>query len=527
MAEIFLNRVQQLELLSKRASALKDGYRQNMAILGDELVGKTALAFRFLELFCDCRILTAYIEVRPETVLSFAQRFIGTILYSFLANSGIALKEDLEFLLQKSERYIPRTVTEARLILANFKKKKNFNLFIGLVSLTDSIYEETGKSCVVIFDEFHNLENLGIKKIYSEWAKVLVTQKNTMYIAISSRKARAKAILAKELSLLFGNFEVIALEPFDNKESERFLEGRFAQTPLEAGLRNFIVNFTGGHTFYLDVISSAVLKSSSQDLAGILEGILFEPSGLLHQRFSNYLKNFFGSNLTQEYLAILYQVSSGRNKINEIIQSLGKPKKDILLRASYLLENDYLSRSGDFLTINDRVFGFWLKSVYQEKERSLTFDSRNQKAAFKGLIRGLIDEFLRHSQKPVREQISELMGLFQDETIQVEKKRLRLDRFREIRPLRFSGLGDGLIGRSQESLWIMAIKGELITEDDIVEFARECKKYRHKLQRKIILNLEDIDANARLRAMDEKIWTWDLIYINRLLDLYSRPRIIL
>jgi hypothetical protein len=413
------------------------------------------------------------------------------------------------------------------MILANLKKKKNLNLFAGLVSLTNSIYEETGKSCVVIFDEFHNLENLGVKKLYSEWAKVLVTQKNTMYIILSSRKARARAILAKELSLLFGNFEVVSLEPFDNKESERYLQGRFAPAELSAGLRNFIVHFTGGHPFYLDVLSAAALKSAPQDLAGALEDILFEPSGLLHQRFSNYLKQFLGSNFSQEYLSILYQVSSGCNKINEIAQSLHRPKKDILLRANYLLENDYLSRSVDFLTINDRVFGFWLKSVYQEKERSLTFDSRNQKAAFKEAIRSLIDEFLRYSQKPVREQVSELMELFHDETVQVEKKRLRLDRFREIKPLRFLGLGDGLIGRSHESLWIMAIKGDLITEEDIVEFARECKKYRHKLQRKIILNLQDIDANARLRAMDEKIWTWDVAHINWLLDLYSRPRIIL
>ncbi len=44
----FFGRAESLNFLSKRANGLKDGYRQNIAIIGDELVGKTSIIFNFL-----------------------------------------------------------------------------------------------------------------------------------------------------------------------------------------------------------------------------------------------------------------------------------------------------------------------------------------------------------------------------------------------------------------------------------------------------------------------------------------------
>ena len=122
----------------------------------------------------------------------------------------------------------------------------------------------------------------------------------------------------------------------------------------------------------------------------------------------------------------------------------------------------------------------------------------------------------------------ELLRMFEDEIIQVEKKKVRLNHFREIKPLEFAGknLKEGLIGRSSDSLWIVAIKADMLTEEDIAEFAGECKKFSSKLQRKIIITLGDIDINTRLRALEEKIWTWDLNSLNQMLDLFSKPRVI-
>jgi hypothetical protein len=122
----------------------------------------------------------------------------------------------------------------------------------------------------------------------------------------------------------------------------------------------------------------------------------------------------------------------------------------------------------------------------------------------------------------------ELLRLFENEVVQIERKKFRLAHFKEIKPLEFNhrNLREGLIGRSNDSLWIIAFKQDLITEDDITVFAKECKKYRYKLQRKIIVTFQDIDANARLKALEEKIWMWDVNNLNQILDLFSKPRVI-
>ncbi|MBM3246466.1 MAG: hypothetical protein FJZ13_03950 [Candidatus Omnitrophica bacterium] len=522
------DRKEYLAILEKRIGGLKYGYRQNLAIIGDELIGKTSTIFKFLSRFHDNHIVILYLETRPESLASFAKRFIGVLLYNFLSNSGCPLEEDLDFLIKKSERYIPQAVEKIRGILSALDRRVKTNIFIELLSLCDAFHKETNKSCVIVLDEFHNLETLGIKNLYREWSKLLITQKNTMYIIISSRKFKTKAILSKNLSLLFGNFELITVEPFDIKTSEQYLAQKLPNLGLNPGLKNFLIHFTGGYPFYLELISDALLESGQNNLTDTLENLLFLPSGILSQKFSSYLKCFSDSPCSNDYISILHLLSSGHNKIKDIAHILHKTQKELALRINYLLEFDTITRSGDFLKINDRVFGFWLRFVYQKKLNSLTFDAKNQKILFRQNLENIIKEFLSHAKRPVIDRITELLRLFEDEVVQIEKKRLRLTHFREIKPLEFNqkSLKEGLIGRSHDSLWIMAFKYDLLTEDDIAEFAKECKKYRHKLQKRIIISFKEIDMNARLRALEEKILTWDVNNVNQILDLFSKPGVI-
>jgi hypothetical protein len=201
---------------------------------------------------------------------------------------------------------------------------------------------------------------------------------------------------------------------------------------------------------------------------------------------------------------------------------------EITARAAYLIEADALRKSGDFLLVSDRVFGFWLKFVYGEKMNSVTFDSAEQMVGFKKRLETMFQEFSVNSGKTVAQRLTELFRLFSDERVQMERKNLKLNRFREVKSLEFGSarLKDGLLCRSSESIWVLALCSEGVTEEDISEFSRECRKYRNKLQRKILVTMGELDHNCRLRALEEKIITWDLDRVNSLLDLFSRPRII-
>jgi GTPase SAR1 family protein len=526
--DMFFGRKLYLDILNKRVNDLKDGYRQNIAIVGDELVGKTSLVFHFLGSFFDPRIITLYVEVRPESIAAFARRFIGILLYNFLANSASPLKEDLDFLIIRSERYIPRTVDKIRAILAAVDKRKKSNIFTELLSLCESVHQETGKSSVVIMDEFQNVESLGITNIYREWSRLLISQKNTMYVIISSMKYKTRTILSKDLSLLFGNFEMVTVEPFDIASSQQYLEKRLSGVSLDPGLVKFLIHFTGGYPLYLEVITGELLKMQDLSLPDIMDRLLFDVSGTLHQRFSTCMKRFLDLPNSNDYIAILHLVASGRNKVKDIAHIMNKPAKQLLLRINRLMELDAITRNGDFLGINDRVFGFWLRFVYKERSQSLTFDAKTQNAKFRDHIEEMIGEYLSSSKKPVFERVTDLMRSFEDDTLQIEKRKVKLDHFREIKPLELN-IGDlrhGLICRSQESVWIVAFKAEALTEEEIAAFSRECRKFRSKLQRKIIVALRDSDSNVRLKAMEEKVWTWDINNLNQFMDLYSKPRVI-
>jgi polyhydroxyalkanoate synthesis regulator phasin len=525
MEDKFFDRKPYLEIIEKRVSGLKDSYRQNIAIIGDENIGKTSIIFKFLNRFFDNRIIILYLEIRKEPIANFARRFIGVLLYNFMANSGITLKEDVDYLIEKTAKFIPRTAEKIKLILNAVDKRKRDHIFTDLLQLCELIKQETNKSSVVIFDEFHNLEELGIKNLYREWSKILISQKSTMYIIISSMKFKTKAILSKNLSLLFGNFEVIQVEPFDIKTCELYLDNKLQGINFNQGLRDFIIHFTGGYPLYLELISDALLKQKENNLVDVLENLLFDSCGILNQKFSNIIRRFLGTGCGNDFISIMYLISNGRNKVRDLMHIMHKTNKELTLRINHLQEVDCITKSGDFLKINDRVFGSWLKFVYQEKQHSLTFDDKNQKQKFSDNIRDMMQDYFLSAKRPVEERITEILRLFENEVVQLERKKIKLNHFREIKPLEFSNLrlSGGLIGRSNESLWIMAFKNDLLTEEDITDFARECKKYSHKQQRKIIVTLKGLDSNARLRALEEKIWTWDINNLNQIFDLFSKP----
>ncbi len=527
MEFICQNRKNHLELIENRARGLLEGYRQNIAVIGDEMVGKTSLITEFIKRFHDNRLITLYLQTRPESIKSFAARFIGVLLYNFLSNSDIPLKEDLDFLILKSEKYIPRTIEQIRAILSALEKRKKASVFTELLSLCDSIHQETQKSCLVIFDEFNHLEKLGLANLYRDWSKLIVSQKNTMYIITSSLRFRTKNILSKELSLLFGNFEVINVEPFTISSTDQYITNRLGSYGVCKGVKNFLTHFTGGSPFYLNLITEEMIKSKQTRLSQILQKLLFDSSGLLNQRFSVYIGRFGEATCGKEYLDIIHMVACGHNKIKDISHIMKKKACDLNKRIAFLLESDIISRNADFLRLNDRVFGFWMRFVHRQKQEALLYDENSLRIRFLEQVEGLISDFLGQVDKPMVERMTELLRHFEDETIQIEKKKIRLNHFREIKPLELqsANIKEGLLGRSNEGIWLIAIKHDCLTENDVAEFSRECKKYRNKLERKIIVTNSEIDANARLRALEEKVWAMDLNSLNQIFDLFCMPRV--
>lgn len=532
MESIFFDRKDILEILDKRIKGFKEGFRHNLAIIGDELLGKTYLIRNFLSNFKDKSILPIYVEVRPEDFSNFKKRFVGRLLFELLKKSNLELEENLDYLLEKTNKLFPKTYLKIKEILTISDKKRDLEVFLNLLSLPKIIKEETNLFSLIIFDEFCFFEEFGIKKIYQEWAKIIILEKDTMYILISSESFKAKNILSTDLSLLFGNFEIIEITPFNQDLSYKFIEKIISPSELDQQVKKYLINLTGGVPFYLKLICNSMknkakikgLEIISQDLfVETISDLFFEQEGVLNQRFLSILKS-----LNKESLSFILSIASGHNRIKDISLHLHLKRKDAFLKLNKLQEKDLIQRNGDFFKISDRVFSFWIKFVYLPQLFSLKEDSNLMREEFKRKIFDSITEFINVSKKEKLTQIIELFSLFLDDKILIEKKRIKLDHFKEIKPLKFFGRREGILGRAKKSLWIAMLKEDIVTENDVYEFIRECKKYKtEKLQKKIIICFEDVDINANLLSKEQKIQTWDTQVLNLLSDVYNRPRIII
>lgn len=542
----FYGRQDILSILDKRANGLSSGYRQNIAIIGAECIGKTYLTKYWLSRYCDTHAVCVYIEVHPQAARGgqaagiFLKKFIGTLLYAFLENSALALKDDdIDFLIRKSERYAPETCALARGLLFERKRISAHGAFQGCLELTEVLHKETGKYCIIIFDEFHLLEGLRIKDFYLHWRKQIMLNKHTMYILLSSRKQLANKIFASDLALLFGNFEKIELEAFDNKTAQSLVKDKLRALPAPAHISNFIINFSSAHPFYLTVLCDAfrdyhvrapLLPVGLDSLISSLENIFIDSWGILNRRFSWIIAEI--EKQSREPLAsvkILLGLARGLTGTQAISQFAGKAKKEVLAALNQFCACDIVLKNAESYYLSDRFFGFWLESIYAAGLSSFTADAGSKSALFRKRLKSLYADFCSAQSQAVGMRVLELFSQFNNESVELQRKRVRLHRFKEVKLLRLTGrhIKEGILARTARSLWIAGFKEERVNEDDILEFVNVCKRFKYaKAQKRIFIAFDDIDPNARLIAKEAKINTWDMSLINSLLDIYDKPRIV-
>ncbi|MDD5005625.1 MAG: ATP-binding protein [Candidatus Omnitrophica bacterium] len=540
--EQFVGREDVIKVINKRLSDLKEGYRQNIALLGDELTGKTWIIRFIFDNLSDPKIIPLYFDLSQATANTFTQRFFNVLLFNFLKTKGIILpKENTAKLIEEAKTHIPNTVLKIQNISSSnaAKDKLDISAFRDILGLLETLNQETGQKMVIIFDEFQNLEYLKIRSIFQEFGKKIMLQKNTMYIVLSSSKIRAKKIIQDELSLLFGNFETIDINNFDNRASNILIRNRLRNAPVSQDIINFLINFTGGNPFYLDKIAqhiyqnAIILKSDTISpfvFIYSLEEILFNKWGLLNLRFQNYI-DLFNSKNKPDTLDLLLSIAQGKNKIKDLSSLLHKTYRDINQKLSKLTESNIIYRSGCFYNITDRVFNFWLNFVYLEKLNSISQNYDDQIISFRKKIEQSLLEFITISKKDIPQRLYELLTLFTNDSVRLGRNKILLSKFKEIEFLNFDGrhIKKGFICLSDDECWLIGFKDGDITEDCVCEFIKESKKIqtREKSLRRLIIGLDKTEINASLLAKEEKIFTWDIEHLNTLLDLYAKPRLII
>ncbi|MBU2541188.1 MAG: ATP-binding protein [Candidatus Omnitrophica bacterium] len=541
--EIILKRINILEPIYKRLNSLVDGYRQNIALIGETGVGKSTILKYLLTSFMRPQLTFAYVNLNCSDFEQFSYKLLGSMLYNYLQEKGLIIKDDFDYLSKASEKILPNTSSQIEEIKQLIERHKYNEAFAKTFDCTDIFTKETGHRLVFIIDEFHLLEEMDIKNVFALFSKRIMLQQSVAFIVASSHVGKARKILSEKLSLLFGNFEVMNIHPLDHTTSKEFISSIIYPFGIADVGNDFLINLTGGFPLYLKLIANELSRLAEKNvfkqidehiIATALYNLLSKETGLLNEKFNNTVMKI--SELKSEHKRtssvhswkILISIANGFNKSSSLVKNLRKGKPQIQAKLTKLIDQNIISKNSSFFKINDPVFELWLKYVFSKKQYNFNEDELDFKNQFISEIKTLIENFTVESKRNFIDRISEVFEQFKDESIVFERRRWKLTKFNEIRPLSFAGSGirSGIYGRGAGDLWIAALKQGHVCESDISEFIVECKKFKNKRLKKVLIALGEIDLNAALLAKEEKIQTWNLNHLNLLLRLFGKPKII-
>ncbi len=555
VGENFFGRQEIVDLLVKRASALKSGYRQNVAIIGHQQLGKTSVLRQFLHVFRDSETLPIYVEIKFQALDYFIDQFARALLFQYLlghppaGGTGVCAEptDTLAVLSEKAQPLIPKTVVRITEIAALLRQRHAEEAYVRLFELTQVLKDETGMNSIVVLDEFHRLGEFGIKNAFSDFGKRIMVQKHTMYLLSSSSFSQSRKILAEKLLLLFGHFERIYLDAFDFDTSFEFIRQKMAPVGLPHALQSFLVSLTDGHPFFLENLVSRLREislSRGEEIAGrqsVAEAcmkLFYESQGVLNQYFSKLISPWTQSTSSAmkpsadrrgSHVLILAEIAEGRNRLKDIAQSINRGQRETTVQLQQLVEHELLVKNGVFYRFHSKTFRFWLKEVYRKKELSL-LDTSAKSDNFIQRMSLLMGEEEVLLSSDVSTRLVGLLSEFKNDIVELGEKKRKLPHFSEFlrsaqSELSVLGSSREIIARGHGRCWVCKITEEKATEREVLDLVQgsQDRKTGHT---KVLLALKGLDDNAKLLAKEKRVLTLSLSRINLLMDLYGKPPII-
>ncbi len=539
LKEDFFGRGQICGLLKKRVLGLKEGYRQNVALLGGRHVGKSTILKHFLSLLDGEDVTAIYLDLEKKDFHSFLTGFAGGLLYNYSKAKGLPLHKDINLLLESTKRQLPHTVSVISKIYKDSRNRKLTTSFLGLLALPEVFTNETGQSCVLILDEFQDLGEMGIANAFQHLGKKIMTQKKCLYVVASSYPQAAQKILSEGLALLFGNFEIVHAEPFDFATSREFLRARLKETKISPSLEDFLIDFTAGYPLYLHLICRELnnLAAVHQQneifipaLARSVENTLFDRWGAISRHFELMINELCAGKNNKMMPSVLISLANGRHKIDELCADLDAPKNQMNPRINRLIEQGIVGKNGNVHGFSDKLFKYWIKYIFQQRLKDVEFDFEKRRALFEEEFRAAVGNFQASSQRDLSSRMEELLHCFDNESFSLNGRKYKLPFFREVVPVKITGGAghsfDAIKASTAEDTWFIILKDGDFCEAEIGAVVEESKKMGQKPERCLIVSLKDVDENTRLRALQERFWIWSAREINTLLALFDKPYII-
>lgn len=531
---VFFGRGEILALFEKRLEAFLNGYRQNIGLLGVPLVGKSFLLRTFLSKINSDQILPIFFSCRPfESFEWFAERWLGELLLSVHRALGAAPPGHLQELIRSLRKAAPKTLKHVKLVKKMLMSHRYDQAYRELLGLTGTLQQETGKKIILILDDFDRLEDLELADPFADLGREIMIQKETMYLVSTSRLKQGRFIFREKLSLLFGNFEAIELNPFDFGEAHEWIEQKTADSNLDDGLKRFLIRLTNGHPYYLNRLLARIrftMAGGSGDgralLVQALAGELYERSGILNQCFERKIHSLSDRGYFWRYGDILLGIAKGHKKLSQMMRFLRLKGPEIKKVLEELLRLEVVQKHGSLFIIPDPLFRFWLVSVYYLRRTSFSALPLASPKHFQDQAGAAVEESVRADASELPKRIEELFRKFRGDVVELNQKRFHCPHFTEILSRPNNGRVFPVTAKNGKSRWLCQVLAGKVTEDDIRVFLEDVKRLRAPLEKKLMMGLCGIDINAKLLAQEAKIQYLDLKNLNFLLDVHDKPKVV-
>jgi AAA+ ATPase superfamily predicted ATPase len=528
-----------LSLLTRRLNDLKEGYRQNLALLGSRYIGKSTVLQQFITEIDDDKVIAIYLNLENRDFDYFYSKIVRSILFNFAKSKNLTPQDDIKVLLEMTRSLIPETVEAIEKLSVSMKTKKFDEVYQGLLSLPEVFNNETDKFCIIFLDEFHDLEEFPVKEVFQELSNKIITQRRCLYIITSSYPEIATKILAEKLTLLFGNFEIINIGPFDGVTSQEFIEHSLGAINMGSHLRSFLADFTGGHPLYLSLICQELIHLSAVHkqnevyvplITQAIEDIVFNPWGALSRHFDLTVAELCQGKGNRAMTSLLIALAGGKNRVKDLLETLGQKSNQVNAKLNRLIELDIVEKNGNLFQFKDRLFRYWIKYVLQKRLLSVDLEPGKQYKLFREELNRAVVDFQATSRKDLSTRLTELFHCFDNECLNLNGRRYKLPVFSQITPLKLRSIAGNYIdviqGECEEGTWLVALRKDPFTETDINTLLSEVKNLGNKPQRLVVVSLSHLDENVRVRALQERMWIWSEPEVNSLMHLYDKPYVV-
>jgi hypothetical protein len=227
---------------------------------------------------------------------------------------------------------------------------------------------------------------------------------------------------------------------------------------------------------------------------------------------------------------ILMSLSNGNHKLEDIVKSLGKNKAVISKKVNLLLEKGVINKNCKFHSFSDKLFRYWIKFVYQKNLKDIELLPDKQRKLFREEFQLQVDAFKLCSRRDLSSRIVELLHCFDNDSLHLNGRKYRLPTFREIVPFKIrheNGIYfDFIKAKTESAVWFIVIKKDNLSESELNSIMQEYRKIVQKPEQCLIISLNDLDENTRIKALQERFWIWNEGELNTLLTLFDKPFIV-